>query len=448
VPVTVLLVDGEPGALAERAAGLPQFDVLTAAGREDALRVLGTRRVDAIVSQLKLPDGSGLDLVKECAEKYPEPRRILLAAYEDLPEIVQARTRGLVSRVIPLGAPPDRIARAVGEALSGGDDLSVSKSIAHGVAWQELDEVLRWTAARLAQVKGSVVRPLPPDARALQLQFVLQGGKRVEALRKDVVKQWLWPVKPRDAQVARKDRKHPVVQMLGGVSPQSEVYVKHLPGERVYAYLVLLPWQHENKITAALGLLPEKAFRNDYWELLVAVHAEAVSELSEFALPRFDEEASGVGHAIPEYDWIVTPDYVGPDRRTRPTSFFNRFIFLGRRKRVPSRIARATESFTDVPPPHVWRYAAAYVVLALIDTVLTWICVRAGLVQEANPLLRPLVLHHPWWFLAVKNALAVLAFVAVIRFQLFRFGMWALRAAVTAYFLLDVYWAVLLRNLR
>src|SRR5207253_10220635 len=69
-----------------------------------------------------------------------------------------------------------------------------------------------WSALRLAQVKGAMVRPLPPDPRALQLQFVLQPGQRLESLRQDVVKQWLWPVKPRDAGVARKDRDHPVVR--------------------------------------------------------------------------------------------------------------------------------------------------------------------------------------------------------------------------------------------
>jgi ActR/RegA family two-component response regulator len=435
VPVTLLFVGGEP------APELDQFEVLTAAGREDALRLLETRRVDVILAQLRLPDGSGLDLVRECAERYPEPRRILLAAYEDLPQIVAARARGIVSRVLPQAARPERIAKAVGEALAAQEERSVSRT---GVKAPELEELLRWSAARLAQVQGAVVRPLPPDARALQLQFVLQGGKRIEALREDVVKQWLWPVKPRDGEVAGKDRKHPVVRMLGGLSPRSEVYARHVPAEKVYAYLALLPWQHENKLTAALGVLPETAFRAEIWELLKAVQAEAVEELSEFALPQM-EESSGVGAAIPEYDWIVTRDYVGPDRRHRPTTFLNRFIFLGRRRRVPSRIARATDAYTDVPHPRVWRYAAAYLLLAAIDTVLTWSAVRAGVVQEANPLLRPLVLHHPWLFLAVKNGVAVGAFLAVVRFQLFRLGMWALRAAVAAYLLLDVYWVVLLR---
>src|SRR5207248_838300 len=155
---------------------LREFEVLRARDRAGALDLLKTHRVDAVVAQMRLPDGSGLELVRELARAHPEPRRILLASYEDLPEIV--RVRGLVSRV---------------------------------------------------------------------------------------VKQWLWPVKPRDASVARKDRKHPVVQMLGGLSPRSEVYARHVAG--VYAYLVLLPWQHEKRLTAVLGLLAEKA-RPDLWELL------------------------------------------------------------------------------------------------------------------------------------------------------------------------------------
>ena len=92
----------------------------------------------------------------------------MLAAYEDLPELV--RHRGLVSRVLPLTADEARIAKAVNEP----DEPSVSRA----PALPELDELLRWSALRLAQVKGAMVRPLPPDPRALQLQFVLQPGQQ------------------------------------------------------------------------------------------------------------------------------------------------------------------------------------------------------------------------------------------------------------------------------
>ena len=417
-PVNVLWVGEDP----------PQLPLEAVADASQALRFMQQRHVDVLVARMRLPDMTGLELMRQCFQLYPDARRILLAAYEDLPEIV--RVRGLVSRVLPQSADAVRIARAVELSLQPADETSVSDN---RPVEPRTEELLRWTAMRIARTKGAVVRPLPPDPRALQLQFVIPRGKRIEALREEVLKEWLWPVKPRDEKPARKDRDHPAVKRLGGLSRESEIYA------RDGAYLALLPWQHEQKLTAVLGVLEPAS-----WPMLRESHALALDELAEFALPVSDE-VTGAGQAMPEYDWIVTKDYAGPDRRQRPTSFFNRFIFFGRRKHVPSRIARASDHFIDVAPPRIGKYAIAYVLLAGIDTFLTWKCVREGLVREANPLLRPLVLHHPWWFLAVKNALALAAFAAVGRFHLFRFGMWAVRAAVLLYVLLDLYWLFLLR---
>ena len=405
--------------------GAPQLPLETVADAAQALRFLERQRADVILARMRLPDMTGLELMRRCMELHPEARRILLAAYEDLPEIV--RTRGLVQRVLPQTADAARIARAIELSLQAVDEPSVS---ANRPAPPRTDELLRWTAMRIARTKGAVVRPLPPDERAHQLQFVIPRGKRVESLREDVLREWLWPVKPLGA---KPDRKHPVLQRLGGASRESEVYA------RDGGYLALLPWRREPKITAVLGVMEPAS-----WPALRDAHALALEELAEFALP-VPDEVTGAGHAVPEYDWIVTRDYAGPDRRRRPTSFLNRFIFFGRRRHVPSRIARVSDHFTDAPTPRVGAYAAAYLVLAGIDTWLTWRCVRDGVVREANPLLRPLVLHHPWWFLAVKNALAAAAFAAVTRFQLFRFGMWAVRAAVLMYLLVDLYWLALLR---
>src|SRR5437764_1260764 len=75
----------------------------------------------------------------------------------------------------------------------------------------------------------------------------------------------------------------------------------------------------------------------------------ALRRVREFPLPQVtaDGEASGVGQPIPEYDWVLTPSYAGPDRRGQATSFLNRFVLFGRRGRVPSRIARLTPAFVD-----------------------------------------------------------------------------------------------------
>ena len=441
--ITLLLVDADPAALRERAEALGDYDVLEASSKDAALAFLDGRRVDAILSQYRLPGSTGLELLRECATRAPGARRILLADHADLPELVAARAQRLVARVLPRSATPEKLREVVAETLGPEDERSVTQP--HGLGWAELEELLLETAARLAIVRGVVVRPLPPDPRGLQMQFVVHTGARLEELRADILKRWLWPVKQREAGVSRRDRSHPVINRFGGLSLGSEVYAKHVAGEDVHAYVALLPWQREPRVTVALGVCAAR-FRPELWDLVVDLHRRALAEVRDFPLPLLptDDESSGVGQPVPEYDWIVTDTYVGPDRRHAPTSFFNLYAFRGRRRRVPSRLARTTDAFTDRPSARVWRYGAACFGLAALDTWLTYHCVRDGTVREANPLLRVLVLHHPAAFFAVKTTLAGAAFLTVARFHLFRVGTGVLRATAFGYLALDAYWLALL----
>ena len=53
-PVTVLLVDGAAGPI----DALREFELLTASDGAAALRLLKTHRIDAVVAQMRLPDGT------------------------------------------------------------------------------------------------------------------------------------------------------------------------------------------------------------------------------------------------------------------------------------------------------------------------------------------------------------------------------------------------------
>ncbi len=439
----VLLVGAERGdAIVEALRG---FEVLRAVDGAAALQLLAEGRVDVLLAQFRLDGGSGVDLARICAGRFPWPRRILLCAYPDLPEVVAAQGHEVLHRVVPLQGAPEKIRRAVTEALlPPREEVSTSKG--RGLNWQAAQELLLWTAVRLTQVRGVVIRRLP--ARELQLEFVLLASRSNEALRADILRRWLWPLKPRDAKPARPDRGHPVLKHLGGLSLESEVYAKEVAGEGFHLYLALLPWRGEPRLTVALGI---RGDRPGLRELLAAAHDHAVAEVAEFSLPEAGAasatdavEASGAGRILPEYDWVATPDYVGPDRRRAPTRFFSRYLFTGRRKRVPARVAHLTQSFTDRFHARVGRLFVAFVVLAAIDTTLTWLCVRGGLVREANPLLRPLVLHRPWLFAGLKTGLSAAAFFVVARLQLSRRGMLLLDAAVASFALLDLYWLGLL----
>lgn len=56
-------------------------EVMTAANVEDALRLLGHLRFEALICDIELPDGSGLDLVVEAKRRQPWQKTVALTAH-------------------------------------------------------------------------------------------------------------------------------------------------------------------------------------------------------------------------------------------------------------------------------------------------------------------------------------------------------------------------------
>jgi DNA-binding NtrC family response regulator len=81
----VLLVDDEARILSalRRCLRREGFEIVTAESAAEALRVLDERRVDAIVSDQKMPGGSGLALLAEAARRRPDAVRMLITGVTD-----------------------------------------------------------------------------------------------------------------------------------------------------------------------------------------------------------------------------------------------------------------------------------------------------------------------------------------------------------------------------
>ncbi len=70
------------------------FDVLQASDAKSGLHKLETAEVDVVICDVKLPDGSGVALSKIIKDKYPATEIILLTAYGNIPDSVQAIKNG------------------------------------------------------------------------------------------------------------------------------------------------------------------------------------------------------------------------------------------------------------------------------------------------------------------------------------------------------------------
>ncbi len=439
----VLVASADAAFAAALHEALPPHAPLTAVDGAEARRLLAGRDVALLLADFHLPDETGLALLEGCAQARPAVLRLLLADYDDLPEIIRARASGMVRRVIPRSARPRRVRQVVAEELGAVSEVSVTQSAPHAQGEdRRTRELVRWTVERLARSPRLVIRELPEDQGLLQVQWVIPTGARLEKLRGELALGWT-RLKERGHALSRAERKHPVTRQLPELSEQSELYA-HDAGGGSWLFLVLLPWRRAPRVTVVLGALA--ADRGPWWALLQEAHRISLEEVKELPLPELpsDDEATGTGQHALEYDWVVTRNYVGPDRRREPTGFLNKFMLVGRRKRVPSSVRSLSDVFVDRLGPRVIRWGSVYLLLAALDTVLTFRFVRDGTVRELNPLLARLVFDAPLLFFAVKNALALLGLFLVARFHLFRAGYLLLGVTLAGYALLDLYWLWLL----
>lgn len=92
----VLIIDDEEKlrTLLTRIIGLEGFDVIQAGDCKTALKKLEQHEIDIVLCDVKLPDGNGVDLSKQIKDKFPLVEIILLTAYGNIPDGVQAIKNG------------------------------------------------------------------------------------------------------------------------------------------------------------------------------------------------------------------------------------------------------------------------------------------------------------------------------------------------------------------
>jgi two-component system NtrC family response regulator len=92
----VLIIDDEEKlrTLLARIISLEGFEVLQADDCKGAWKKLDQSEVDVILCDVKLPDGNGVELSKKIKDKFPLLEIILLTAYGNIPDGVQAMKNG------------------------------------------------------------------------------------------------------------------------------------------------------------------------------------------------------------------------------------------------------------------------------------------------------------------------------------------------------------------
>ncbi len=115
----VLIIDDEEKLrnLLARIVKLEGYIVFEAGDLRSALKMLQREEFDVVLCDVKLPDGNGVSFVKEFKTKFPSPEIILLTAYGNIPDGVQAIKNGAFDYILK-GDDNDKIIPLLHQAVN------------------------------------------------------------------------------------------------------------------------------------------------------------------------------------------------------------------------------------------------------------------------------------------------------------------------------------------
>jgi len=133
----ILVVDDDPGfrKLLETILCGEGYPVETAAKVGEARRMCGAKTYSLVISDLKLPDGDGLDVQKWFLENAPETPFVLITGFGTVSTAVDAMKRGALDYLEKPLRSPDELRRIVRRALAlNTEDNEVPESTQTAVA--------------------------------------------------------------------------------------------------------------------------------------------------------------------------------------------------------------------------------------------------------------------------------------------------------------------------
>jgi len=100
---TVLFVDDEQRVLMSLKRGLldEPYETLFAESGKEALEILDKKQVHVIVTDMRMPEMGGLELLRTVKKEYPHIVRMVLSGYTQVSTLLTAINQGEIFRFIP-----------------------------------------------------------------------------------------------------------------------------------------------------------------------------------------------------------------------------------------------------------------------------------------------------------------------------------------------------------
>jgi len=128
----ILAVDDEPlnNRLLEKGfRSQKQYELITTQDPKQALDLLKQKKIDVILSDYRMPDMNGVDLLKEAKKLCADPICIMVTAYPDLKEVMEAQANGLVNYIVTKPYSLDDLVKKIERSITAREMRQLAQSL-------------------------------------------------------------------------------------------------------------------------------------------------------------------------------------------------------------------------------------------------------------------------------------------------------------------------------
>ncbi|MEH6347097.1 MAG: response regulator [Bermanella sp.] len=116
---TVLFVDDEISILntLKRLLRNEEYQLLTASSAEEGLELLDSKKVDIVISDMRMPNIDGAEFLEKVKSKHPDIGRMIMSGFADLESVVKAINKGDINQFISKPWDNDTLKQVVKDHL-------------------------------------------------------------------------------------------------------------------------------------------------------------------------------------------------------------------------------------------------------------------------------------------------------------------------------------------
>lgn len=164
----ILIIDDEAGlrGLMARILRLEGYDIAEAGSGKEGMRLLEKSEFQLVLCDVKLPDANGVSLVLDIKSKYPQVEVILLTAFGNIPDGIQAIKNGAFD-YLTKGDDNDRIIPLVSRALEKNQLQQRVRQLEKAVGKQYSFDHILGDSPAIRQAKDLARQVAPTDATVL-----------------------------------------------------------------------------------------------------------------------------------------------------------------------------------------------------------------------------------------------------------------------------------------